>query len=219
SSRMAPFLSLALSPERLEAAAGRSWQLSVSGPATGQGQAGKAPLAAPCPSQYPDRQSRRPAVKPWPLGKECPGLDCEPRLGRRLMLLEFALAPVAHHLWQGNAHRADSLTPPAEGGGIGQMPSFLNPDQRRRQHRAHGTRIDPAIGVTANCMIDRAVVHAGTAADAAQQVLELRAQHGGAAIVDQDDMILFRTVRILGPPRAGRESRIGGEFLPRGGAG
>ena len=50
----------------------------------------------------------------------------------------------------------------------------------RRQHGAHRTRIDPAVSVAAGGQIDRAVVHAGAAADAAEHVLKAGAEHGGA---------------------------------------
>ena len=64
-----------------------------------------------------------------------------------------------------------------------------------------GPGIDPAIGVPADRAIDRAMVHAGGAADAAQHVLELGAEHGRAAVVDQHDVVFLRPVEIARPPR------------------
>ena len=59
------------------------------------------------------------------------------------------------------------------------MPGLVEADQRRRQHRAHRPGIDPAIGMAADRGIDRAMVEAGGAADAAQHVLELAAEQVG----------------------------------------
>jgi hypothetical protein len=40
------------------------------------------------------------------------------------------------------------------------------------------------------------MVHAGAAADAAQHLLEARAEHGGAAVVEDDHVVVLGTVRI-----------------------
>ena len=48
------------------------------------------------------------------------------------MPLEFLLAPVAHELGQGNAHRAHLLAAAAEGGGVGQVGRALDAGQRER---------------------------------------------------------------------------------------
>ena len=63
------------------------------------------------------------------------------------------------------------------------MSGFVDADQARRQHRAHRPRIHPAIGMAADRGVDRTVVHAGRTPDAAQHVLEFRADHRAAAIV------------------------------------
>ena len=60
---------------------------------------------------------------------------------------------------------------------FGRCPALSTPISARRQHAAHRARIDPAIGVAADRRIDRAMVHAGRAADAAQHLLELGAEH------------------------------------------
>ena len=79
----------------------------------------------------------------------------------------------------GNGMRTgtDALAAAAEGRGVGQVARLLDADQLRRQHRADRAGIDPAIGMAADRAIDRAMVHAGAAADAAQHVLHLGAQH------------------------------------------
>ena len=62
-------------------------------------------------------------------------------------------------------------------------------EQGRGQHRTHRPGIDPAIGVPADRAIDRAMVEAGGAADAAQHVLQLGAEHRAAPVIDQHDMV------------------------------
>ncbi len=113
---------------------------------------------------------------------------------RRQVTLELTLAPVAHHVRQRDFHRADGFAPPAEARGVGEIAGLIDTDQHRCQHRAHGAGIDPAVSVTANLLVDRAVVHAGAAADAAQHVLEVGPEHGRAAVVKDDDVI-FRPAR------------------------
>ena len=95
----------------------------------------------------------------------------------------------------------------AEGRGVGQVARLVDADQARRQHRAHRPGIDPAIGVAADRAIDRAVVHAGAAADAAQHVLELGAEHRRAAVVEHDDVVLLRAVRDR-PARRGPVEKV-----------
>ena len=139
-----------------------------------------------------NEQRHRDRVKFRPRREEAP--RGEPRAHRRgrQMPLEFALAPVAHQVGQRNAHRADFLAAPAEGRGVRQVAGVLDADDARRQHRAHRPRIDPAIGVPADRRVDRAMVHAGAAADAAQHLAELAAEHRGAAVVENDDVIFGR---------------------------
>jgi hypothetical protein len=57
------------------------------------------------------------------------------------------------------------------------------------------------------------MVEARRAAQAAQHVLELAADHRRAAVIDQHDMVLLGAVAVLRPARAGRDRRIGREFL------
>ena len=96
------------------------------------------------------------------------------------------------------------------------MAGLVDADQGRRQHRPHRTGIDPAIGMPAHHTIDRTMVHAGAAADAAQHVLEFGADDGAAAVVEKDDMVLGRPVGIIGPARAGGQRGVGREFLAGG---
>ena len=123
-----------------------------------------------------------------------------PRLVRaavgRQVPLELPFAPVAHQLGQRDFHRAHALALAAESGGVGQMPRLVDADQPGGQHRPHRPRIHPAIGVAADRAVDRAMVHAGGAANAAQHLLELGAQHCRSAVVDQDDVVFLRPVQV-----------------------
>ncbi len=63
---------------------------------------------------------------------------------------------------------------------------------------------------------DRAVVEAGGAADAAEHVVELSAEHGRAAVVEQHDVEFAGPVEIGGAFRSGGEGDVGRDFLPGG---
>jgi len=66
-----------------------------------------------------------------------------------------------------------------------------------------GAGIDTAIGVSADLHIDRAVVDAGAAADAAQGVGEQWiGMDACAPIVEQHQVHLARAVEFIGTPRA-----------------
>ena len=97
---------------------------------------------------------------------------------------------------------------------FGRCPAWSTPIRTGRQHRPHRTRINPAIGMAADRAIDRAMVHAGGATDAAQHVLELGAEHRRAAVVHQHHVIFLRPIQIARPPRAGGERGVDGKILP-----
>ena len=102
---------------------------------------------------------------------------------------------------------------------LGRCPALSTPISDGREHRAHGAGIDPAIGVSADRVIDRAMVHAGAAADAAQHLLEARAEHGGAAVVDENHVVVLRPVRVRAAAGAGGEGGVDRHLLARGRAG
>ena len=77
---------------------------------------------------------------------------------------------------------------------LGRCLAFSMPTSAGVTTEPIGPGIDPAIGMAAHRLVDRAVVEAGAAADAAQHVLELGAQHVGAAIVEDDDVVFLRPV-------------------------
>lgn len=66
-------------------------------------------------------------------------------------------------------------------------------------------RIRGTVGVTADRPEDRAMIEAGAAADAAQDVLGLRADEPRAAVVEENDVEVLRPVGLFGP--AARSSR------------
>src|SRR5882762_8718912 len=98
------------------------------------------------------------------------------------MALEFPLPPVPHQFRQRNAYWTNALALAAKGRGVRKMAGLFHADQTWRQHRSHGPRIDPAVGVAANGAVDGTVIHAGRATNTAQHVLKLGADHGGTAI-------------------------------------
>ena len=57
--------------------------------------------------------------------------------------------------------------------------------------------------MAADRLIDRAMVHAGAAADTAEHFGEIAAEHFGAAVVEDDDMIFLRPVWIARSAGAG----------------
>ena len=204
----------------------------------GRARSGRRTSRLPAPAGRARRSSRRPAAGSEPpalaaraaqpqaaarvaqpveraaAGRTSPRAPVRARRRRGQVPLELPLAPVAHQGGQRNPHRADALALAAEGAGVRQVAGLVHADQRRRQHAAHRPGIDPAIGVAADGEIDRAVVQAGGAADAAQHVLERRAQHVGAPVVDQHDMVVVRPVEVARPPAAGRERRVDRHVLP-----
>src|SRR3546814_949746 len=62
-------------------------------------------------------QAGREAIELRPPGEERPEGEAAAHGGGREVPLELTLAPVAHHLRQRNAHRADRFAAPAEGRG------------------------------------------------------------------------------------------------------
>src|SRR5215471_15581430 len=108
----------------------------------------------------------------------------------------FTLAPMAHHLRQRDLDRADALAASAERRGVWQVSGLCDANQARRQYSPHRTRIDPSIGMAANCGIDRTMVHAGRTADASQHLLKLGPNHRAAAIVEKHHVVLLGPIQI-----------------------
>lgn len=66
--------------------------------------------------------------------------------------------------------------------------------------------------------IDWADVLAGTAADAAEDFLAVGGENVGAAVVHEDDVHVFWSVRLVFGAGAADEFRVNGELLAGGGA-
>ena len=79
-----------------------------------------------------------------------------------------------------------------------------------------GPGVYPSVGVAAHRVVDRAVVEARAAADAAQHLAELASQHGGAPVVDEHDVELLGAVEVRAPARAGGDGGVGRHLLSGG---
>ena len=91
----------------------------------------------------------------------------------------------------------------------GRSSALLEADVHRRQDRADRAGIHPSVRMAADVLIDRAMVHAGAAADAAQRLADLAAQHVAAAAVDDDEIHALRAMEFagaLGRPSGRRRS-------------
>ena len=122
--------------------------------------------------------------------------------------LELLVAPVPHQLRQRDHHRADALAAPAEGRGVrADGASVSSPKIAGSSTCAHRPGIGRAVSVAADRVIDRAVVHAGAAADAAEHLLILGAEHRGAAVVEDHDVV-FVPARRDRPGRRGPVEKV-----------
>src|SRR5205807_4131727 len=85
-------------------------------------------------------------------------------------------------------HRADLDAGAAEARGVHQLVPRLHPFDLRREDLADRTRVDGRVGVPADAGVDRTVIHAGAAADAAQGRAQLGVEEdaGPAVVEDQD---------------------------------
>ena len=123
--------------------------------------------------------------------------------------LEGMLAQLALQIGQRDLHRTHDAALIAERRRRRQVLRLVEPDVHRRQDRADRPRIDPAVGVAADVLVDGAMVHAGAAADAAQRLADVASQHVGAPAVDDDEVHVLGAVEFalaLRGPSARRHS-------------
>ena len=130
------------------------------------------------------------------------------------LILDFAQA--VHEPGQGNIDRTHRRALVATGGRVRQVEGVLDAGVERGQHRPHRAGIDPAVGMAAEREIDRAMVHAGATADAAQHVGKIRAGQCGTPVVDQDEEGLLGAFRLTRAARSGQQRNVVGNPLPGG---
>src|SRR5260370_31847340 len=120
---------------------------------------------------------------------------------------------MTHHLGQRDLDWADAFATPAKRRGVRQVSGLAGADESRCQYSAHRPRSDPAIGMAADCGVDRAVIHARRTPDTAQHILEFRADHSAAAIVEQNQVVLLGAIEIIRPAWPSRNRRVARAFL------
>src|SRR5688572_6590312 len=189
-------------------------QVALRGPAGGAGDALQPPVGAAHPGKQPRRQRRHHRIRPRPARAPAPRRERQALGPGAQRALELPLAQLAHEIGQRDLHRAHDAALVAEGRGVGQVERVLQPHVGRRQHRSHGTGIDPAVGVAADALVDRAMVHARAAAYAAQHGLQLAADQPAATAVEQDDVEVRGAFALAVFPDAGRDRDVVGYGLP-----
>ncbi|CAB5673564.1 Uncharacterised protein [Aeromonas hydrophila] len=162
-------------------------------------------------------------------GKALHGEGLEPAPGRPLPRQRFVAglcvvlglpAQALQQVGNGDAHRAHLAAGAAQARGGHQILGAVDPQQVGGDYLADGPRVDGAVGVAADAGIDRAVVHASTAADALQGLAQLFVPIGlAAAVVEQHQVHLVRAVQLPCPARAADDVEIGGDGLAGGRAG
>src|SRR5207247_3730988 len=102
--------------------------VAMVGPAGCERQPGEAAALGAEPAEDARGNAGRQAIERRPPRDEGPEPDATARRGGAEMALELALAPVAHHLGQRDAHRAHALAAAAEGRRVGQRPGLADPE-------------------------------------------------------------------------------------------
>ena len=121
---------------------------------------------------------------------------------------------------QGDAHRADLAAGATESRGLRQFPLPVQALELGFEDAADGSGVDGAIGMTAEAGVDRTMIHAGAAADAAQRGPQRPIpMDAGAAIVEQDKVHLPGTVAFSRPAGPTDQVDVGGDGLAGGGPG
>src|SRR5690606_33106497 len=138
-------------------------------------------------------------------------------LVRIVWRLDVFLAQAAQERRDRDLHRADFATSAAQRRGAGVVRYLVQADHVRGDDLADGAWVDLAVGVTANAGVHRAMVHAGAAADAVERLAQLAVGEGlAAAVVQQDQVHLFRAIQLMRLARAGDHVDVGGDRLAEG---
>ena len=103
-------------------------------------------------------------------------------------------------------HRTNFRARPAKAGCKRKPWIFSHTMELRRDDGANRTRVHPRITVAANLAVNRTVIQACATADAIERLPPVRiGQQLGPAIVDQDQIELFRPIHLALAPRTGQE--------------
>src|SRR5690606_15095111 len=102
-------------------------------------------------------QPGRKPVKPGAAGELRPKTDPGADRCRLKPLAPATASPGAQQRWQRDPDRADLGAAAVHGAGVWQIARDGKPVQHRRQDRAHGPRISPAIGMSPDLAIDYAM--------------------------------------------------------------
>src|SRR5437773_186406 len=101
---------------------------------------------------------------------------------------------------------------------MGQMGILTYAVIKRRKNAADGSAIDTAVSMAADPTIHRTGVEAGAAADTLQAFTKRRRQNLRAAVVENDQMKLLRTIQFSLTSFASEDGGINAQRLPRGAA-
>src|SRR5690606_32894604 len=104
--------------------------------------------------------------------------------------------------------RTDFQAGATEGAGMWQRRVLLQSLQQGRDHRADRAAVRAPVGVPPGLTIDRASIQAGAAANTLEHLLVFSPQLRAAAIIEEDDMHLARSVAIIGPGRSRDERGV-----------
>ena len=100
------------------------------------------------------------------------------------------------------------------------MLPFLQSPEMGCDHGADGSSISRAVAVTSDILEDRADIQAGTTPDAAQCVTLLGiGEQFCAAVIQQNNMHLFRSIGFAGLTRTCVHCVVAGHLLARSGSG
>ena len=147
------------------------------------------------------RRGRSPSHRAWPPPRS-PKRQARsgPRAGHAALKLLAAVG--AHHSGQRMRMGQTASHLPQKVDALGRCPASCTPI-RSGSAPPPWARVNPAIGVPADRAVDRTVVHAGRTPDTAEHVLEFPAEHLAPPVVQQDDVVFLRTMRVALPPGAG----------------
>ena len=205
----------ALAVEVAKSPAGRRRHVAAFGPAAAERQPVDQPGAAAHRLQHAHADPRPQRVERRALRDPRPQREPDPLGPRAQPALERVLAQLALQVGQRDLHRAHDAALVAQRRRRRQVLRLLEADVHRRQDRADRPRVDPAVRVPADVLVDGAMVHARAAADAAQRLAHVAAEDAGAPAVDDDEVHVLGAVELARALRAGQHVDVVGDRLAR----